>query len=177
MERADSWAVDAHKWLNVPYDSGVVFTAHPESHAAPFTLRADYLVASETRDELDWNPESSRRARALPVHAAIRALGRGGILDMVERCCTHARAFASGRRDLGAEILNDVELNQVLFRFDTDERTQVILRAVQESGEAWTGGTTRDGRAAIRISVSNWQTTAEDVEWTLAAYAGQLAAR
>jgi glutamate/tyrosine decarboxylase-like PLP-dependent enzyme len=177
VDRADSWAIDAHKWLNVPYDSGVVFTIHPESHAAPFSLRAAYLVASETRDELDWNPESSRRARAFPIYAAIRALGREGIVDMIERCCVHARAFAEGLRELGAEILNDVELNQVLFRFDSDERTEAILRGVQDSGEAWMGGTTWNGRAAIRISVSNWQTTSEDVERTLAAYAGQLAAR
>jgi glutamate/tyrosine decarboxylase-like PLP-dependent enzyme len=177
VDRADSWAVDAHKWLNVPYDSGVVFTAHPASHAAPFSLRAAYLLASETRDSLDWNPEASRRARGFPIYAAIRALGREGIVEMIDRCCAHARAFADGLRELGAEILNDVELNQVLFRFDSDERTNAILQGVQESGEAWMGGTSWNGRAAIRISVSNWQTTAEDVERTLAAYAGQLAAR
>jgi len=177
VERADSWSTDAHKWLNVPYDSGVVVTRHPESHSAAFSLRAAYLVASDTRDALDWNPESSRRARGFPVYAAIRALGREGVADLIERCCAHARAFADGLRGLGAEILNDVELNQVLFCFDSDERTEAILRGVQESGEAWMGGTTWNGRSAIRISVSNWQTTSEDVERTLAAYAGQLAAR
>jgi glutamate/tyrosine decarboxylase-like PLP-dependent enzyme len=178
VDRADSWATDAHKWLNVPYDCGVAFTRHPDAHSGAFSARAAYLVfGSGVREQMDWNPESSRRARGFPVYAAIRSLGRDGIASMVERCCEHARAFADGLRDLGAEILNDVELNQVLFRFDSDERTESVLRAVQESGEAWMGGTVWEGRAAIRISVSNWQTSAEDVERTLAAYAGQLAAR
>ena len=178
VERADSWATDAHKWLNVPYDSGLVFTAHPESHSGAFSQRAPYLVFdAETRDELDWNPEHSRRARGFAVYAAIRALGRSGIVELVERCCAHARAFADGLRDLGAEVLNDVELNQVLFRFESDERTNAILAAVQETGEAWMGGTVWDGRAAIRMSISNWQTTAADIERTLELYAGQLAAR
>ncbi|MFZ1881636.1 MAG: pyridoxal-dependent decarboxylase [Gaiellaceae bacterium] len=177
-ERADSWATDAHKWLNVPYDSGIAFTAHPESHSGAFSARAAYLVADgTTREQIDWNPEHSRRARGFPVYAAIRSLGRTGIVDMVERSCERARQFAAGIEQLGAELLNDVELNQVLFRFATDDETNAALRAVQESGEAWMSGTTWDGRAAIRISVSNWQTTAEDVERTLAAYAGQLAAR
>ena len=177
-DRADSWSTDAHKWLNVPYDCGVAFTRHPEAHSGAFSARAAYLVfGSGVREQMDWNPESSRRARAFPVYAAIRSLGREGITEMVERCCTHARAFADGLRSLGAQILNDVELNQVLFRFETDERTQAVMHAVQESGEAWMGGTVWDARAAIRISVSNWQTSAEDVERTLAAYAGQLAAR
>jgi glutamate/tyrosine decarboxylase-like PLP-dependent enzyme len=177
-ERADSWATDAHKWLNVPYDSGIAFTAHPESHSGAFSARAAYLVADgTTREQIDWNPEHSRRARGFPVYAAIRSLGRAGIVDMVERSCERARQFAAGIEQLGAELLNDVELNQVLFRFATDDETNAALRAVQESGEAWMSGTTWDGRAAIRISVSNWQTTEEDVERTLAAYAGQLAAR
>jgi glutamate/tyrosine decarboxylase-like PLP-dependent enzyme len=177
-ERADSWATDAHKWLNVPYDCGVAFTRHPDAHSGAFSARASYLVfGAGIRDAMDWNPESSRRARSLPVYAAIRSLGRDGIADLVERCCAHARRFADGLRELGAEVLNDVVLNQVLFRFEDDERTNAVLAAVQESGEAWMGGTTWDGRAAIRISVSSWQTTDEDVERTLAAYAGQLAAR
>jgi glutamate/tyrosine decarboxylase-like PLP-dependent enzyme len=175
---ADSWTTDAHKWLNVPYDSGLVCTAHAESHSGAFSQRAPYLVFdAETRDELDWNPEHSRRARGFPVYAAIRALGRSGIAEMIELSCTHARAFADGLRELGAEVLNDVELNQVLFRFESDERTNSILDAVQETGEAWMGGTTWDGRAAIRMSISNWQTTSADIERTLELYAGQLAAR
>jgi glutamate/tyrosine decarboxylase-like PLP-dependent enzyme len=178
VERADSWATDAHKWLNVPYDCGVAFTRHAEAHSAAFSARAAYLAfGADVRDAMDWNPESSRRARSLPVYAAIRALGRNGIADLVERCCAHARRFAEGLRELGAEVLNDVELNQVLFRFEDDARTNAVLAAVQQSGEAWMGGTTWDGRAAIRISVSSWQTTDADVERTLAAYAGQLAAR
>jgi glutamate/tyrosine decarboxylase-like PLP-dependent enzyme len=178
VERADSWAVDSHKWLNVPYDNGVAFTAHPESHSGAFSARAAYLVFdAQTRDQIDWNPEHSRRARGFTVYAAIRALGRSGIREIVERCCAHARTFAVGLADLGAEVLNDVDLNQVLFRFATDEDTARILRAVQEEGSSWMAGTVWDGRQAIRISVSNWQTSDEDVERTLAAYAGQLAAR
>jgi len=177
-ERADSWATDAHKWLNVPYDSGVAFTAHPESHRAAFTARAAYLVYDdETRDQIDWNPEHSRRARGFAVYAAIRELGRSGIAELVERSCRHARRFADGFRELGAEVLNDVELNQVLVRFESDDLTTGLLHGVQASGEAWMSGTTWDGRAAIRISVSNWLTTDADVDRTLAAYAGQLAAR
>ena len=182
-EGADSWATDAHKWLNVPYDNGVAFCAHPASHRAAMGVQADYLVhgEGEDRDPLDYNPEFSRRARGFAVYAAIRSLGRSGIAELVERCCAHARAFADGLRDVGAEVLNDVVLNQVLVRFESDERTNAVLRAVQESGEAFMSGTTWDGRAAIRVSVSNWQTSEADVERTLAAYraavSGQVAAR
>ncbi len=179
-DRADSWSTDAHKWLNVPYDCGVAFCRRPEAHAGAFSARAAYLVfddANGAPDAMDWNPESSRRARGVPVYAAIRSLGREGIAALVERCCAHARAFADGLRALGAEVLNDVELNQVLFRFGSDEETVAALRAVQESGEAWMGGTVWDDRQAIRISVSSWQTSHVDVERTLAAYAGHRAAR
>ncbi len=177
-DRADSWATDAHKWLNVPYDSGIAFTAHPESHSAAFSARAAYLVFdADKRDQIDWNPEHSRRARGFAVYAAIRELGRSGIAELVERTCRHAQRFAEGLRELGADVLNDVELNQVLLRFSTDAETERILAGVQASGEAWMSGTVWDGRAAIRISVSNWQTSDADVERTLAAYAGQLAAR
>ena len=170
-ENADSWSTDAHKWLNVPYDAGVAFTRHAESHRAAFATRAAYLMYSDgERDAFDWNPESSRRARAFPIYAAIRSLGRSGIEAMIERCCEHARHFADGLTELGAEVLNDVVLNQVLFRFGGDAETDAILEAVQASGEAWMGGTSWAGRRAIRISVSNWQTTSEDVERTLAAY-------
>jgi glutamate/tyrosine decarboxylase-like PLP-dependent enzyme len=177
-DRADSWATDAHKWLNVPYDSGIAFTAHPESHSGAFSARAAYLVSDgETREEIDWNPEHSRRARGFPVYAAIRSLGRSGIVELVERSCRHARRFAAGFERMGAEVLNEVDLNQVLVRFRSDEETNDALRAVQESGDAWMSGTVWEGRAAIRFSVSNWQTTDEDVDRTLEAYAGQLAAR
>jgi glutamate/tyrosine decarboxylase-like PLP-dependent enzyme len=173
VERADSWATDAHKWLNVPYDSGVAFCAHPEAHRAAMGIHAEYLVhdEGENRDALDWNPEFSRRARGFPIYAAIRSLGRSGIAELVERSCAHARRFGAELSQLpGAQMLNEVFLNQVLFRFESDERTQEILHRVQASGEAWMSGTTWDGRAAIRISVSNWQTTDADVERTLAAY-------
>ena len=147
-------------------------------------VQAAYLVQEDhggARDQLDWNPEFSRRARGFPVYAAIRSLGRSGIADLVERSCAHASAFAAGLAGLGAEILNEVVLNQVLFRFEDDLRKSEILRRVQASGEAWMSGTEWDRRAAIRISVSNWQTTEADVARTLDAYraavAGQVAAR
>jgi glutamate/tyrosine decarboxylase-like PLP-dependent enzyme len=170
-ERADSWATDAHKWLNVPYDSGLVFTAQPESHSAAFSARAAYLIVDDDkREQVDWNPEHSRRARGFAVYAAIRSLGRTGIAELVERTCAHAKTFAARLEVIGAEVLNSVELNQVLFRFADDARTEAVLAAVQESGEAWMSGTVWDGRPAIRISVSNWQTSEDDVERTLAAF-------
>ena len=171
VERADSWATDAHKWLNVPYDSGIVFTAHPESHSAAFSARAAYLIVDDDkREQLDWNPEHSRRARGFPVYAAIRSLGRTGIAELIERTCAHAKTFAGRLEVMGAEVLNGVELNQVLFRFADDARTEAVLAGVQAGGEAWLSGTTWDGRPAIRISVSNWQTSEDDVERTLAAF-------
>jgi len=177
VERADSWATDAHKWLNVPYDSGLVFCARPEAHRVAMSQRAAYLVFGEAaeRDAMDWIPESSRRARGFAVYAAIRSLGRSGIQALVERSCAHARRFAGELSALGAELVNDVVLNQVLFRFETDDRTRAVLNAVQRSGEAWMGGTTWDGRAAIRISVSNWQTSEADVERTVNAFRVALA--
>jgi glutamate/tyrosine decarboxylase-like PLP-dependent enzyme len=173
-ERADSWALDGHKWLNVPYDCGVAYCAHRDSHRTAMSSQAAYYVydPDAAREPMDWTPESSRRARSIPVYAAIRQLGRSGIAELVERCCSHARLFAEGLSRLpGCEILNDVVLNQVLLRFEDDERTRAVLAAVQRSGEAWMGGTTWDGRAAIRISVSGWRTTRDDVERTVAAFA------
>jgi glutamate/tyrosine decarboxylase-like PLP-dependent enzyme len=170
-DRADSWSTDAHKWLNVPYDSGLVFTAHPDSHSGAFSARAAYLIVDDDkREQLDWNPEHSRRARGFAVYAAIRSLGRGGIVEMIERTCAHAKTFAARLEVMGAEVLNSVDLNQVLFRFPDDARTEAVLAAVQGSGEAWMSGTVWDGRPAIRISVSNWQTSDDDVERTLAAF-------
>ena len=174
-ERADSWAVDGHKWLNVPYDSGIAFCARPEVHRAAISATAEYLVRAEAggpRDQVDWTPEFSRRARGFTVYAAIRSLGRQGIADLIDRCYDHARRFAEELAALpGAAILNEVVLNQVLLRCETDERTAEVLRAVQESGEAWMSGTTWQGRAAIRISVSNWSTTDDDVDRTVATFA------
>jgi glutamate/tyrosine decarboxylase-like PLP-dependent enzyme len=171
VERADSWSTDAHKWLNVPYDSGVVFTAHPDSHSAAFSARAAYLILDDDkREQLDWNPEHSRRARGFAVYAAVRSLGRTGIAELVERTCAHAKRFAARLELMGAEVLNTVELNQVLFRFPDDARTEAVLAGVQASGEAWMSGSVWDDRPAIRISVSNWQTSEADVERTLAAF-------
>jgi glutamate/tyrosine decarboxylase-like PLP-dependent enzyme len=173
-ERADSWATDAHKWLNVPYDSGLAFCADPEAHRAAMSVRASYLEqvdADAARDQMDWNPEFSRRARGFPIYAAIRALGRAGIAELVERCCDNAALFAELLGAVpGVEILNEVVLNQVLVRFgDDDTATQAAVRAVQEDGTCWLSGTTWQGRAAMRISVSNWQTTTADVERSAAA--------
>jgi len=173
-ERADSWSVDAHKWLNVPYDSGVVLCAHPEAHRRAMGVQAEYLVHADEggpRDQLDWTPEFSRRARGFAVYAAIRSLGRSGIAALIERCCDHAARFARELPATGAEVLNEVVLNQVLFRYETDERTAEILRRVQESGKAWMSGTVWQERQAIRLSVSNWQTSDEDVARTVAAFA------
>jgi glutamate/tyrosine decarboxylase-like PLP-dependent enzyme len=177
IERADSWATDAHKWLNVPYDSGLAFCAHPDVHRAAMGTQASYLVYSEAgeRDQLDWNPEASRRARGFPIYAAIRSLGRSGVADLVDRCCAHARRFAEAlAREPGVEILADVVLNQVLVRFldpggDHDARTRTVIEAVQEDGTCWLGGTSWQGKAAMRISVSNWSTTTGDVDRSLAA--------
>jgi glutamate/tyrosine decarboxylase-like PLP-dependent enzyme len=172
-ERADSWATDAHKWLNVPYDCGLVFCADPSAHRAAMGARGGYLVrgASGERDPLDHNPEHSRRARGFAVYAGLRALGRSGVADLVERCCAAARRFAD---DLGAEpgveILNEVVLNQVLVRFgDSDELTRAVVDRVQRDGTCWLSGTVYRGRAAMRISVSNWSTDEADVARSVAA--------
>ena len=177
-ERADSWAFDAHKWLNVPYDCGVAMCAHPVQHRAAMTMHADYLTGKETgRDGSDWGPDSSRRSRGVTVYAALRSLGRRGVADLVDQCCLHAQAFAAQISELpGCTVLNDVVINQVLFRFTDDETTNAVLAHVQASGEAWMGGTTWRGRAAIRVSVSNWRTTESDIDRTIAAFESALVA-
>jgi glutamate/tyrosine decarboxylase-like PLP-dependent enzyme len=185
LERADSWTTDAHKWLNVPYDSGIVLCAHPESHRIAMTVSASYLIQDEgarrVRDQVDWVPEFSRRARGFPIYAALRSLGRSGLVDLVERCCGAASRFAEAIAELdGVELLNEVVLNQVLFRFETDERTDEVLAEVQRDGRIWLSGTTWDGRKAIRVSVSNWQTSDEEIDLAVEAfktYAGQAPAR
>jgi glutamate/tyrosine decarboxylase-like PLP-dependent enzyme len=172
VERADSWATDCHKWLNVPYDSGLAFCAHPDAHRAAMSVTAAYLIQAEgrrERDEIDWTPDASRRARGFAVYAALRSLGRRGVAGLVERCCAHARRFAEELSAAGAEVLNDVVLNQVLVRFGDGERTRAVIAAVQEDGTCWLGGTEWDGEHAMRISVSNWRTTDEDVERSLRA--------
>lgn len=169
---ADSWATDAHKWLNVPYDSGIALCAHPESHRAAMTLSAAYLARSGSRDGTDWSPESSRRARAFAVWAALRNLGRSGVAALVERTCAHARRFAEllGTDD-HVTVLNDVVLNQVLVRVgDDDARTHAVAAAVQADGAAWLGTTVWRDEAAIRISVSDQATGDADVATAAAAF-------
>ncbi|HZR95907.1 MAG TPA: pyridoxal-dependent decarboxylase, partial [Gaiellaceae bacterium] len=164
-ERADSWATDAHKLLNVPYDSGLAFCAHPESHRAATSMHADYLLHAEDprhRDPSDWTPELSRRARAFPIYAAIRSLGRKGVADLVERSCAHARRFASALEAGGATILNEVVLNQVLVRFGDGDYTREVVERVQREGTCWPSGTSWEGEYAMRISVCNWRTTDAD---------------
>ena len=178
VERADSWATDAHKWLNVPYDSGIAFCADADAHRASMSVRAGYLVQTDSggpRDQLDFNPEFSRRARGFPIYAAVRALGRSGVAELVERCCAHARRFAEALAEApGVEVLNDVVLNQALVRFtdqagDHDRYTRAVIEAVQNDGTCWLGGTSWHGMEAMRISVSNWSTTTEDVERSIEA--------
>jgi glutamate/tyrosine decarboxylase-like PLP-dependent enzyme len=171
-ERADSWATDGHKWLNVPYDSGLAFCAHPDAHRAAIGVTASYLIHADDRrerDAMDWTPEFSRRARGFAVYAAIRELGRGGIAAMVENSCDRAQQFAELLEAGGATVLNDVVLNQVLVRFGDGESTRETIARVQEDGTCWLSGTDWFGEHAMRISVSNWRTTAEDVERSAAA--------
>jgi glutamate/tyrosine decarboxylase-like PLP-dependent enzyme len=169
VEAADSWAVDAHKWLNVPYDCGLVIVADGAAHAAAMSATADYLVDDD--GGLTRTPEMSRRGRALPVYAALRHLGRVGTADLVERCCAHATRLAIGvERIPGATVLNDVVLNQVLLRFDEDDGvTTRVVAELQRGGEAWLGGTVWHGVSAARVSFSNWSTSDADVDRLLAA--------
>jgi len=174
IENADSCGTDGHKWLNVPYDSGLAFVADPVAHRQAMSLlAASYLVFGEgaERDNANWVPEMSRRARGFPIWAAIRELGRSGIAEMVDRGCECARRFADGLGAApGVEILNEVVLNQVLVRFtapdggDSDAFTREVVSRVQADGTSWLGGTTWQGKAAMRISVSNWSTTEADVD-------------
>jgi glutamate/tyrosine decarboxylase-like PLP-dependent enzyme len=178
---ADSWTTDAHKWLNVPYDSGIVICRDVAAHHASMTLGASYYVetAGGERDPYNWVPESSRRARGFPIYAALQSLGRSGLADMISRCCAIARRMADGLRGAeGVTILNDVVLNQVLVRFSppgggdaaaTDDFTRRVIGAVQADGTCWLGGTTWHGMAAMRISVSNWSTTEADADTSVAA--------
>jgi glutamate/tyrosine decarboxylase-like PLP-dependent enzyme len=181
LDGADSWTTDSHKWLNVPYDSGLVIVRDAAAHHAAMTLGAAYYVETTggERDSYNWVPESSRRARAFAVYAALRSLGRAGLADLIEGCCAIARRMADGLRDApGATILNDVVLNQVLVRFAppdgdspeaTDAFTREVIAAVQADGTCWLGGTTWHGMAAMRISVSNWSTTEADADLSVAA--------
>lgn len=167
-EQADSWACDGHKWLNVPYDCGYVFCAHPADHAAAMGMAAAYLVgqgAGGIRNPSDFVPESSRRARGFATWAALRQLGRQGVAELVERCCSLARRFAAGLDGKGnCRVVNEVVLNQVLVSFGDDATTDQVVAAVQRDGTCWMGATTWKGRRLMRISVSNATTTEADVD-------------
>ena len=166
-ELADSWAIDAHKWLNVPYDCGVAIVRDSAAHRASMTSSAAYLeqTSGKERDSLDWVPEFSRRGRGATVYTAIRTLGRLGVEDLVDRLCDRAKQMADLlQRDDRVQILNDVVLNQVLVRFGDDQRTREVITRVQQDGTCWLGGTTWKNQAAMRVSVSNWATTEEDIE-------------
>lgn len=180
-EQADSWATDGHKWLNVPYDCGYAFVAYPEAHRRAMSHRASYLThAEEARDQLDWNPEWSRRGRGIATYAALRHLGRAGVAELIERCCRHTHRLVTRIGALhGAELAREPQINQGLVRFldphpsasaaDHDRRTDAVITAITETGEAFFGGTTWRGRRWMRISVCNWQTSEGDVTRALAA--------
>jgi glutamate/tyrosine decarboxylase-like PLP-dependent enzyme len=180
-ELADSWATDGHKWLNVPYDCGYAFVAHPEHHRAAMEHRASYLVhADDVRDQLDWTPDHSRRARGFATYAALRELGRTGLSDLIGRCCRHAHDIVTRIGGLpNARAMCVPQINQGLVRFhdarpgateeDHDKRTDEVMAAINATGEAFFTGTTWKGRRCMRVSVSSWRTTAEDVDRAVAA--------
>ncbi len=170
MNEADSWATDAHKWLNVPYDSGLAFVRDADALRAAMAVTAEYLpTASSQRNPSDYTPELSRRARGVEVWAALRSLGRTGLADLIERTCRHARRFAEGLQAAGHSVLNQVVLNQVLVAFGDAEATQRVISELQSDGTCWCGSTLWQGHTAMRISVSSWATTDADVERSLAA--------
>jgi glutamate/tyrosine decarboxylase-like PLP-dependent enzyme len=168
LEKADSWATDAHKWLNVPYDSGIAFVRNAADLQAAMVVRADYLLTdTESRNPSDYTPELSRRARGVDVWACLRSLGRRGLEDLVDRCCRHATRFAQGLSAAGYDVLNDVVLNQVLVSFGDDTTTRAITEEICREGTCWCGVTVWQGKTAMRISVCNWSTTDADVEMSL----------
>ena len=179
VERADSWAVDAHKWLNAPYDGAMAIVADPDAHIAAMSLVGPYLVADPgQRDSTNYVPESSRRARAIPIYAAIRSLGRAGVAAMIERNCAQAQRMAKRLAAIpGAEVLNDVVLNQVLVRLPGgDDANRTAVATIQRDGTCWLGGTTWNGEYVVRVSISNWATTNEDVDRSAAAIAAAVTA-
>jgi len=170
VREADSWATDAHKWLNVPYDCGLVFCRRSGDLRAALTHNpAAYLVGGDQREPMEYTPEMSRRARSVEIWAALRSLGRSGLAYMIERCCQHAARFAEGLTAAGYEVLNQVQLNQVMVSFGDAYKTQRVIQAVQQDDTCWCGGTVWQGRTAMRISVSSWATTEADVEQSLEA--------
>jgi glutamate/tyrosine decarboxylase-like PLP-dependent enzyme len=180
-DAADSWTTDGHKWLNVPYDAGYAFCAHPAAHVAATSYSAAYLTGQGSdalRGPGDYVLESSRRARGFTTWAALRQLGRSGVAELVDRCCALARRFAHQLATVdGVAVVNDVVLNQVLVRFGDDEQTNRVIDAVQRSGECWMGGTTWHGMRLMRISVSSWRTTEADVDRSVAAIVAALQQR
>ena len=170
VSKADSWATDAHKWLNVPYDSGLAFVRDREALRAAMAITAEYLpTETEHRNPSDYVPELSRRARGVEIWAALKTLGRSGTGEMIERTCAHARKFADVLGQAGYEILNEVVLNQVLVSFGDAATTQKVIAEIQKEGTCWAGPTVWQGRTAMRISVSSWATTDEDVDKSLEA--------
>ena len=167
FQDADSWATDAHKWLNVPYDSGLAFCRDPAHLQAAMASSAAYLVQGEKREPDQFTPEMSRRARGVEIWAALRSLGRSGLADLIERTCQHAARFAAGLSEAGYPVLNEVALNQVLVSFGDAETTLRVIAGVQADGTCWCGGTVWQGHTAMRISVSSWATTEDDVELSL----------
>jgi glutamate/tyrosine decarboxylase-like PLP-dependent enzyme len=169
FELADSWATDGHKWPNVGYDCGVALVREPAALRAAMAIRAEYLALGEHREPTDYNPELSRRARGVELWAALKQLGRAGMAEIVEKTSRHAQRFAQGLRAAGYEVLNDVVINQVLVSFGLPEKTLATIEKIQQDGTCWCGSTVWQGRTAMRISVSSWATTEDDVERSLAA--------
>jgi glutamate/tyrosine decarboxylase-like PLP-dependent enzyme len=169
FEGADSWATDAHKWLNVPYDCGVVFVREAAALRAAMSIRGDYLLLGRHRDAIDLSPEASRRARGVDVFAALQQLGRSGLAEMIDRHCDQANWLSGKLRDAGLEVLNEVVLNQVVVSFGDGPRTKSAVERLQQAGECWCGGTRWRGREAMRVSISAWATTQADMERTLRA--------
>ena len=166
---ADSWATDAHKWLNVPYDCGIAFVRDARTLRAAMYVSGEYLMLGQNRDAIDFSPDSSRRARGVDVWAALRQLGRTGLAEMIDRNCDQARWLADELSSAGIEVLNDVVLNQVVVAFGDDARTKRTIAALQDAGDCWCGGTRWQGREAMRISICSWATTQEDMQITLRA--------
>jgi glutamate/tyrosine decarboxylase-like PLP-dependent enzyme len=169
FELADSWGTDAHKWPNAGYDSGIVLVRDRTALRTAMGISAAYLAPGAGREPMHHVPESSRRARGVELWATLKSLGRSGLTDLIERSCAHSERFASGLRRAGFAVLNDVVINQVLVSFGSAEKTQEVIRNIQQDGTCWCGGTVWQGKPAMRISVSSWATTAEDVERSLAA--------
>jgi glutamate/tyrosine decarboxylase-like PLP-dependent enzyme len=169
FELADSWATDAHKWPNIGYDCGIALVRDPGTLRAAMTMEAAYLVQGEHREPSHYNPELSRRARGVELWAGLRSLGRSGMAEIVARTCGHAQRFAAGLKAAGYQILNDVVINQVLVSFGTPEKTLATIARLQADGTCWCGPTVWQGKTAMRISVSSWATTKEDVDRSLAA--------